>query len=142
MALFFILSKKLISSFVLCIFYFGFFFAQLKINEGCNKNYQSIQDEDGNAPDWIELYNSGTDTVNLESYSLTDDSNFPKKNGSFHKRTAYEIFDLNGRKISFGELNTAGLQTEIDVRSFRSSIYFVRIKQKNMNLDVIRFVKN
>ncbi len=53
--------------------------AQLVINEGCNKNYQSIQDEDGDSPDWIELFNSGTDTVNLESYSLTDDANFPKK---------------------------------------------------------------
>jgi hypothetical protein len=55
---------------------------------------------------------------------------------------SFEIYDLNGRKITFGELNSAGLQTKIDVRSFRSSIYFVRIKQKDTSLDVIRFVKN
>jgi hypothetical protein len=54
-------------------------FAQVFINEGCNKNYQSIQDEDGDSPDWIELYNAGLDTIDLESYSISDDASFPKK---------------------------------------------------------------
>ncbi|MFM7636492.1 MAG: hypothetical protein ACKO5W_01330 [Crocinitomicaceae bacterium] len=58
MALFFTISKKLVSSFALLFFHFGIFIAQLKINEGCNKNYLSKIDEDGDAPDWIELYNS------------------------------------------------------------------------------------
>ena len=47
--------------------------AQVVINEGSNKNYSSIPDEDGQYPDWIELYNAGTDTVSLSGYSLTDD---------------------------------------------------------------------
>ncbi|MBK9105192.1 MAG: lamin tail domain-containing protein [Saprospiraceae bacterium] len=47
--------------------------AQVVINEGSNKNYSSIPDEDGQYPDWIELHNAGTDTVSLSGYSLTDD---------------------------------------------------------------------
>ena len=54
-------------------------FGQLSINEGSNKNYSTIVDEDGDFPDWIELYNSGIDTVELYNYSLTDDPAIPNK---------------------------------------------------------------
>ena len=57
---------------------FGFS-AQVIINEGCNKNFQTIVDEDGDSPDWIELYNAGSQTVNLNSFSLTDNLVYPKK---------------------------------------------------------------
>ncbi len=53
--------------------------AQVSINEGCNKNFQTILDEDGDAPDWIELYNSGSQSVDLNAFSLTDDPMVPKK---------------------------------------------------------------
>ena len=53
--------------------------AQITINEGSNKNYSNIVDEDGDFPDWIELYNSGIDTVQLYNYSLTDDPAIPNK---------------------------------------------------------------
>lgn len=53
--------------------------AQLVINEGSNRNYSSIPDENFDYPDWIELYNSGTDTVFLLNYSLTDNSSEPSK---------------------------------------------------------------
>ena len=39
--------------------------SQVIINEGSNKNYQTIADEDGEYEDWIELYNAGTTTVDL-----------------------------------------------------------------------------
>ena len=29
-------------------------------------------DEDGDSRDWIELYNSGTETINLAGYYLSD----------------------------------------------------------------------
>ncbi len=51
--------------------------AQIVINEGSNRNYQTIPDEDGAFPDWIELYNVGSDTINLLSYTLTDDEAKP-----------------------------------------------------------------
>ena len=54
-------------------------FSQLVINEGSNRNYSTLPDEDGEFPDWIELYNSGTDTIHLFNYSLTDDVLVPQK---------------------------------------------------------------
>ncbi len=53
--------------------------AQLVINEGSNRNYLAAPDEDGEYPDWIELFNAGTDTINLMNYSLTDNENNPGK---------------------------------------------------------------
>jgi len=54
-------------------------FGQLVINEGSNRNYLSFPDEDDEFPDWIEIYNSGTDTISLAGYSLTDDVSEPQK---------------------------------------------------------------
>lgn len=48
--------------------------AQIVINEGSNRNYSSIADENGEYPDWIELYNNSDDSVSLFNYSLSDDS--------------------------------------------------------------------
>jgi hypothetical protein len=52
---------------------------QVVINEGSNRNYTSIADEDGDHPDWIELYNAGQSAVGLLNYSLTDNPNNPDK---------------------------------------------------------------
>jgi hypothetical protein len=56
----------------------GFSIGQLVINEGSNKNYSTISDEDGDYEDWIEIYNAGTNTIDLFNYSLSDNSN-PRK---------------------------------------------------------------
>lgn len=66
------------------LFLFGIFFsfvnnAQIVINEGSNKNYNAISDEDGDFPDWLEIYNAGADTVSLYNYALTDNQNNPQK---------------------------------------------------------------
>ncbi|HOW24795.1 MAG TPA: CotH kinase family protein [Bacteroidales bacterium] len=52
---------------------------QVVINEGSNRNYSTIADENGEYPDWVELYNTGTDTVDLINYSITDKSSNPTK---------------------------------------------------------------
>jgi len=63
---------------IICVVISGLFcnvsLAQVVINEGSNKNFSSAADENGEYPDWIEIYNSGTDSLNLLNYSLTDDS--------------------------------------------------------------------
>jgi len=51
--------------------------AQVTINEICSRNGSTIADEDGDYPDWIELYNAGASSVNLQGYYLTDDFNTP-----------------------------------------------------------------
>jgi hypothetical protein len=48
--------------------------AQLVINEGSNKNASTLLDEDGELNDWIELYNSGSTSIDLAGYSLTDNT--------------------------------------------------------------------
>ncbi|MFA9220444.1 MAG: chitobiase/beta-hexosaminidase C-terminal domain-containing protein, partial [Sediminibacterium sp.] len=59
------------------IFFSNFTWSQIIINEGSNKNYQTIADEDGEYEDWIELYNAGTSAIDLFGYSLTDNSTTP-----------------------------------------------------------------
>jgi len=57
----------------------GISYAQIVINEGCNKNYTVLADEDGEYGDWIELYNAGASAVDLTGYYLTDDAADPDK---------------------------------------------------------------
>jgi hypothetical protein len=53
----------------------SFIFSQgIFINEIMSSNITTIYDEDGDASDWIELYNSSGSQVNLEGYYLSDDS--------------------------------------------------------------------
>src|SRR5439155_18892672 len=47
--------------------------AQVIISEFMADNKTTLADEDGQFPDWIELYNTGANTVNLNEWSLTDD---------------------------------------------------------------------
>ena len=49
-------------------------YAQIVINEGSNRNLNTLADEDNSYEDWLELYNPGTSAVNLAGYSLSDDS--------------------------------------------------------------------
>src|SRR5262245_15023957 len=46
--------------------------ATVLISEFCAHNGSGIRDEDGDHSDWIELYNAGTQAVNLEDWFLTD----------------------------------------------------------------------
>lgn len=47
------------------------------INEFMASNGGSILDEDGDDSDWIELYNAGTEVINLAGYGLSDDATRP-----------------------------------------------------------------
>ena len=50
-------------------------FSQVVINEVCAINGNGIVDEDGDNSDWIELYNKGTNAINILNYSISDRSN-------------------------------------------------------------------
>ncbi|MDP8240234.1 MAG: CotH kinase family protein [Candidatus Hatepunaea meridiana] len=52
---------------------------QVVINEIMSNNRTTITDEDGDYPDWIELYNTGPDRVSLRGYGLSDDPDEPFK---------------------------------------------------------------
>jgi hypothetical protein len=47
------------------------------INEFVAGNLTGLTDEDGERPDWIEIYNRGTTPVNLIGWSLTDNADLP-----------------------------------------------------------------
>lgn len=52
----------------------------LVINEFMAANQAAVKDPDyGTYADWIELYNAGTQAVDLKNYSITDDLTKPKK---------------------------------------------------------------
>jgi hypothetical protein len=69
--------KKNSSKIFLFIFIFisqNYFAQNILINEVMASNDITIYDEDGEASDWIELYNKSSNEVNLEGYFLSDDS--------------------------------------------------------------------
>jgi len=49
------------------------------LNEIMASNSTTIQDRDGDYPDWIEIYNPGDIQVNLSGYGLSDDPDDPFK---------------------------------------------------------------
>ena len=53
--------------------------AQLVINEASNRNYLQVKDEDGDYNDWIELYNTGSSSIALDNWSLSDNRDNPEK---------------------------------------------------------------
>ena len=72
---------KLSNYFVLLVMFFSFtlFGQKIAINEIMSSNTTSILDEDATNQDWIELYNYGTENVNLNGFGLSDDPLLPFK---------------------------------------------------------------
>jgi hypothetical protein len=57
--------------------YFGY--AQIVVNEVMASNYTTIKDNTGAFSDWIEIYNIGNSTVDLNNYFLSDNPDKPDK---------------------------------------------------------------
>jgi len=49
------------------------FSQSLLINEVVSSNSSVFYDEDGDTPDWVEIYNANNTTVNLKGYGFSDD---------------------------------------------------------------------
>lgn len=55
-------------------------FAQdVRLNEAMFRNETTLNDADGDTPDWVELHNYGTESINLNGWGLSDDSFEPLK---------------------------------------------------------------
>jgi hypothetical protein len=66
------MSKRVILLLLFLIGGFSHINAQVVINEFLSSNSSGITDEDNDFSDWIELYNSSENELNLEGYILTD----------------------------------------------------------------------
>ncbi len=80
------ISTILILAFFIIILLFAAFSAGdsfsprsgIVINEICTENLSCLYDEYGEHPDWAELYNKGSETVDLSGFSLSDVSSGEK----------------------------------------------------------------
>ena len=68
---------KKIALFITFLFYFNSFSQNIVINEIITSNSSVITDDDGSYEDWVELYNSGTESVNLSGFGLSDNVSLP-----------------------------------------------------------------
>lgn len=60
----------------------GFGDVAVQITEVCLRSEAGLRDADGDSPDWIELYNAGTESVSLDGWYLSDDPEEPHAGGS------------------------------------------------------------
>jgi len=73
-------SNKIIATLAILIFIFSSdVYSQLVLNEMMPFNGTTISDQFNEYPDWVEVYNAGTETLSLENYWLSDDKAIPKK---------------------------------------------------------------
>ena len=68
--------KKIVFSFIVLSFSFS---QDVQLNELVSSNQNTYFDEDGDTPDWIELYNSTSGSISLNNWGLSDDVNDPFK---------------------------------------------------------------
>lgn len=82
--------------------------SQIVINEVCSYNGSVLEDEDGDHPDWIELYNNGSSTISLTGYSICDKSDdewyFPSVDIDSHK---FLLLFASGKNRIGNELHTS-----------------------------------
>ncbi|TVQ12523.1 MAG: T9SS C-terminal target domain-containing protein [Bacteroidetes bacterium] len=78
-----ILQAKRLLLFSFCLSFWAFsegaIAQQISINEFMSSNGSVIADEDGDYEDWIELFNYGSEPVNLNGFFLSDDYGDPYK---------------------------------------------------------------
>ena len=68
-----------ISIFVILVILQNVFSQNVVLNEIMSSNSTTLSDEDGDYPDWVELYNAGSEPVDLSGYGLSDDTLNTKK---------------------------------------------------------------
>lgn len=85
----------------------------LVINELVTSNGRGLEDEDGDRPDWIELYNPGVAAINLSGYGLSDDPRAP-----FKWRFPLRVLPARGFLLVFasGKNRTNGVQLHANFR--------------------------
>lgn len=84
---------------------------QVMINEYSASNLNSFYDRFGKTEDWIELYNAGTEDIDISGFHLSDKLNKPGKweipDRTIIRANGYLIFSCSGRDATYdGEVHT------------------------------------
>jgi hypothetical protein len=127
----------------------------LQINEVVNKNYNGLQSFEGETEDWIEIYNSSTDTIELHNYYLSDKkSNFNLWQFPYKKLApdSFLVIFASGENITIPEFHTNfSLKAEgeiiylssnvlvdsVIIPSLKADYSFGRISENNYNWKVL-----
>ena len=126
--------KKIIFPLITLSFYFS---QNIQINEVVSSNQSSYFDEDGDNPDWIELYNSSAEDIFLGEWGLSDEPNNPFK---------WRIPSINLEPESFllvmaSDKNRTDMisdwETVVDLED--SWQYYVAIQEPDSNWNEINF---
>jgi len=102
---------------------------QISINEIMSSNQSVLFDQDGDSSDWIELYNHGSEGINLGNYSLSDDGGQLTKWGLpdtiIPPQSTVLIFASGKDKITNNEIHT-----NFKLSASGESIYLVENSSK------------
>jgi hypothetical protein len=107
----------------------------VRINEVLIQNKYSITDRDGDREQWVELYNSSSETVRLSGYYLSDDPDdlfkwaFPDIG---MEPGCFKLVFLSGKTSTYAQLHAS-----FKISDLESALYLTR--QNGMRVDKIAF---
>ena len=86
----------------------GFGDVAVQITEVCLRSEAGLRDADGDSPDWIELYNAGTESVSLDGWYLRRSGGAGTLADSGHYARAGRVLHhfASGKNRTQGELHT------------------------------------
>ena len=109
------------------------------INEFSASNINGLEESDGKYPDWIELYNTTSTTINLTGYYLSDKIDNPTKwqipAGVVITANYHQIFICDGRD----EMTFSGIHTNFKLTQMRQE-YIVLSDPSGTPIDFIQMV--
>ncbi|MCD4691329.1 MAG: CotH kinase family protein, partial [Calditrichales bacterium] len=71
------ISKTIMAALLLSAITVNTYSQELFINEIMSSNVSTLADKDGEYPDWLEIYNADTTTIDLANYGLSDNNSTP-----------------------------------------------------------------
>ena len=98
--------RRRFTIFVVCLFFGGSMSAQIVINEYSTSNLTSYYDSFWKTEDWVELYNTHNEAIDISGWHLSDKINKPTKwiipSGTVIPEKAYLLFYCSGRDTIAG----------------------------------------
>lgn len=99
--------KRILYTFTILLFALSASIGQVVINEYSASNLESFYDSFGKTEDWIELYNTSTEPIDISGWHLSDKETKPTKwvipNGTSIEGNEFMVFYCSGRDGIFNE---------------------------------------